>query len=95
MLRYTTFYRDIMTACKDCLHFADVRPPHIVDMKNSRTALYGQCRRHPPTMHVVPGREPLIPITAWPAVRKDEWCSEFKGNAVTHPSWDEDDLATD
>jgi hypothetical protein len=66
-----------MPACQDCIHFADIRPPYM-DTRNSKTALYGQCRRLPPTIHMFAGNLQAH----WPAViKKNDWCSEFKAKA--------------
>jgi hypothetical protein len=81
-----------MPACHKCIHFADVRPPHLPGGKAQH---YGQCCRLPPTVHIINGQDRSFPTTEWPVVAKDDRCGEFKGNAVTHPFWDENDLATD
>lgn len=48
------------------------------------------CRRHPPQQHPFPvqghlGMTMQI-VTAWPAVRKEDWCGEFfeKPDAIKH-----------
>jgi hypothetical protein len=66
--------------CQDCEHFVD-KPPEGLDPRNSRTQLLGQCHRWPPQVLRSPnpaaGGEPTA-VSYWPAVYKNDWCSEFK-----------------
>ena len=41
----------------------------------------GVCRRHPPTIHLIPQG----PLTIWPSVRHLDWCADGE-QGVSHDS---------
>jgi hypothetical protein len=82
-----------MAACQNCIYFAIHAPT--MDEKNP---IYGQCRRNPPTVHMVERKGHIQAETRWATVTKEDWCGEFNANIRSSDSrffWDEDDSATD
>ncbi len=66
--------KDQGQTCSQCMWFRRVAP-------NAGAADFGECRRYPPHVIVMPDpmTESSEPMSAFPLVDLDEFCGEFKG----------------
>ena len=69
-----------MEKCLNCQYY-DRRSERSNDGR--ATVMWGQCRRHSPQMNPVTATKAYLVEGAWPLVRDDDWCGEWRAPTRT------------